>query len=183
MDNAQYGYVCFAYTKNKWYDWCISKLTGSKWSHSFFTCPPMLGKEMLMEACGGGVSVSSFDIGYRNNVNQAYEVYQLKIDRATIDSSIKNQIKELEDSYAFLAYPWFMWRYLNRFLGRDIKAKDNWYQSQTTRICSQFLREFIEGCGFKSLFDGYGLGSASPQDIYTLVLSRPDLFELIESKS
>jgi len=178
----EYGYVCFAYTKNKWYDWCIAKLSRSKWSHSFFTCPPMLGNEMAMEACDGGVDVTMFDSSYRNNATQAYEVYRLKVPQALKDASIANRMKELETSYGILEYPWFIWRYINALFGRDIKSHNNWCQNGTI-VCSQFLREYIADCGLASLFVGFGKGSVAPQDIYNIVLARPDLFELVESKT
>lgn len=178
----EYGYVCFAYTKNKWYDWAIAKATKSKWSHSFITCPPMLGKEMVLEAADGGVEATGFDLSYRTNPDVAYEVYRLKVSQDFKDASILNRMKELEVSYGFLEYPWFIWRYINAFFGRDIKSHNNWCQNGT-EVCSQFLREYIEDCNLSSLFSGFGKGSVAPQDIYNVVLARPDLFELVESKT
>jgi hypothetical protein len=176
-----YGHICFALTKNKWYDKCIAKFTNSKWSHCFFTCVPMLGKEMLMEADAHGVAVSSFDVGYRSNSNQSYELYEFKAPKKLKDLSIKSSIKELEISYGYLEYPWFVWRYMNRLFGRDIKKQNNWCQNGT-KICSQFTREYIENCGKKDLFIEYGKGSVSPEDLYQIIISRPDLFRLIEKK-
>jgi hypothetical protein len=176
-----YGYVCFAYTKNKWYDWCIAKVTKSKWSHSFLTCPPILGKEMAMEACDNGVDVTLFDSSYRNNINESYAIYKMKISKVCKDKSIKNRMKELERSYGYLEYPWLMWRYLNSLFGRDIKSQNNWCQNGTV-ICSQLLREYISDCGFSYLFEGYGKGSVTPEDIYQIVLKNPKIFKLIESK-
>lgn len=176
-----YGYLCFAYTKGVWYDWVIARITGSQWSHSFFTSPPILGKEMAMEATQHGVSLTMFDVSYRGNPTQRYEVYRFSLGYSTIDSSIANRMKELETSYGYLEYLWFVWRYLNRFLGRDIKAHDNWCQNGT-KVCSQLVREYMEDCGFKDLFNGLGRGSASAQDIYDIVKANPQLFELIESQ-
>jgi len=181
-NSPEYGFICFAYTNNKWYDWCIAKFSKSSWSHSFFTCPPMLGEEMVMEADSSGVSVCSFDQHYRQNSTQTYKVFRFKnVDQATIDAAIKNRIPELEVTYGYLEYPWFIWRYLNRMVGRDIKAQDNWCQNGN-EVCSQFLREYISDCGYASLFDGYGKGSMAPEDIYQVVLAHPELFELVESK-
>ena len=135
-----------------------------------------------MEAAGGGCSAVSFDLSYRNNPSVAYEVYRLKVDQALKDASILNRIRELEVSYGYLEYPWFVWRYLNRFVGRDIKAQNNWCQNGD-EVCSQYLREYIADCNLSDLFSGFGKGSMAPQDIYDIVLARPDLFELVEKKA
>ena len=74
-----------------------------------------------------------------------------------------------------------MWRYLNKFLGKNIESKNNWCQNGT-KICSQLVREYVEDCGFKNLFIGFGKGSVSPQDVYSIVLAHPELFELLEKK-
>jgi hypothetical protein len=179
--NMDYGHVCFAYTQGKWYDWCIAKMTGSQWSHSFLTCPPILGEEMVMEADNGGVSICSFDSHYRQDATQTYQIFRLKTDQDLKDFSIKNRIKELEVSYGFLEYPWFMWRTLNKLFGRDIKSQNNWCQNGT-EVCSQLLREYIEDCIGTTIFAAYGKGSMAPQDIYNIVLMCPSLFELIEEK-
>jgi hypothetical protein len=177
----EYGYVCFAYTKNKWYDWCIAKLTRSQWSHAFITCPPMLNNEMAMEATRDGVTMCSFDERYRQDPSQIYQVFRFKIDQVAKNASIQNRIKELETLYGYLEYPWFAWRYLNSAFGRDIKSQNNWCQNGT-EVCSQFVIEYISDCGCASLFNSFGKGSAAPQDVYEIVLAHPELFELIESK-
>ena len=100
----------------------------------------MLGSEMCMEADGGGISVCSFDQHYRNDLTQQYQIFRFKlVSQATIDASIQNRIQELEVAYGYLEYPWFIWRYLNRMVGRDISGHDNWCQNGT-KVCSQFLR-------------------------------------------
>lgn len=176
----EYGYICFAYTKNEWVPKEISAITHSKWSHSFITAPLMLGREMAMEAAAGGVSLVPFDIAYRNNPNQKYEVYKFKCDPDKIDASISKCMNELEMGYGYLQFPWFIWRAINESVGKDIKSQDNW--SQKGIVCSGFARHFIEYAGYSELFAGFGKNSANAQDVYRIVLARPKLFELIEKK-
>ena len=177
----EYGYICFAYSKNEFIAWAIAKVTKSQWSHSFITVPPMLGKEMVMEAAGQGVSMCEFDLNYRNNPNQKYEVYKLNIDASTTDPSILTCMAALETSYGYLEYPWFIWRYINKLFGRDIKGQNNWCQNGTF-VCSQLCRKYAEGRGLTALCSALGNGSMSAQDLYEIVLGHPELFTLVEKK-
>ena len=174
----EYGYVCFAYT-HVWYDWCIAKVTGSQWSHSFITIPSIVGREMVLEAISNGVSASPFDIGYRNNRKVDYEVYRFNCDQTKIDLAISKSMNKLETSYGFLEYPWLLWRYVNSWFGRDIKSHNNWCEQGT--ICSSVVRTFIENSG-QNLFVGFGRDAVTPQDAYDMVKMHPELFELIEKK-
>ena len=177
---TEYGYVCFAYSKDEWIAKAIAWLTKSQWSHSFFTAPSMLGREMVMEAASTGASMTPFDISYRNNPNQAYEVYRFKCDQANIDAAISQCMNELETMYGFLEYPWFIWRSINTWFGHDIKSNDNW--SQQGIVCSGYARHFLAYAGYESLFSGFGKSSANAQDVYNIVKAHPELFELIEKK-
>lgn len=175
-----YGYICFAYSKNELIAKGIAWATKSKWSHSFITIPSILGKEMALEAGGGGIEIVTFDQGYRNNPNQQYEVYKFKYNQSLIDNSISSCLNELETPYGYLEYIWFIWRCLNKLFNRDIKSQNNWIQKGT--VCSGLCRKFLTWCGLGDLFKDFGIDSANAQDLYEIVLSSPDLFELIEKK-
>lgn len=176
----EYGYVCFAYSKNEWIAKAIALCTKSKWSHTFVTVPPCLGKEMVMEAASGGTEMVLFDIAYRNNADQKYEVYRVKISKESIDQSILKCIENLEMPYGYLEYPWFVWRAINSWFGRDIKNQDNWHTKY--EVCSGVTNNYIVNLSLGSLFNGFGNNSVNAQDIYEIVLAHPELFELIEKK-
>lgn len=177
----EYGFVCFSYSKNEWIAKAIAWFTKSQWSHSFITVPNILGHEMAMEAAGKGVSMVLFDLAYRNNPNQAYEIYRFNITQDYKDYAILESMDLLETSYGLLEYPWFIWRYLNKAVGRDIKSYNNWSNKGT--VCSELVRLYAQAAGYGHLFDGLGIASASAQDVYEIVLSHPELFELIEKKN
>lgn len=177
----EYGYVCFAYSKDEWIARAIAWFTKSQWSHSFITVPPMLGEDMVMEASSNGISMVQFDVAYRENKNQKYEIYKFKIPQEQIDRAIWMTMFMLETSYGFLEYPWFIWRAVNSWFGRDIKHQDNWSQQGT--VCSGLVRLYLEYAGFESLVSGFGKDSANAQDMYNIIKANPDLFELVESKS
>lgn len=176
----EYGYVCFAYSKNEWVAKAIAWFTKSQWSHSFITVPPMLGKEMVMEAASGGTQMVMFDGAYRNNPNQKYEVYRLKVDKQVIDEAILKCMERLEMPYGYMEYPWFIWRSINKLFGRDIKAQDNW--SQKDEVCSGLASFFLNSATLQILFAGFGKNSVTAQDVYEIVKANPDLFELVESR-
>lgn len=173
-----YGYVCFSYS-NVWYDWCITKVTASRWSHAFITIPSIVGKQMVLQAVTSGVSAVPFDSAYRNNDKISYEIYKFKIKKGKIDSSISRCMNRLGTSYGFLEYPWLLWRALNMLVGRDIKSHSNWCEQGT--ICSGLVRSYIEECGY-NFFSEFGKDAVNPQDAYVVIKSHPELFELVESK-
>lgn len=177
----EYGYVCFAYSKNEFIAKAIAWFTKSQWSHTFITAPPMLGKEMVMEAGGGGVEMVTFEQGYRNNSTQKYEVYRVKVSQEIIDEAIAQCMNDLETPYGYLEYPWFMWRSVNAWFGRDIKSQDNWSKKNT--VCAGFVDLFLDALGLQILTKDFGKNSINAQDIYDIVKAHPDLFELVESKS
>jgi hypothetical protein len=174
-----YGYVCFAYT-DVWYDWCIAKVSGSQWSHAFITIPPIVGREMVLEAVHSGVSASPFDREYKGNPKVKYEVYRFNGNPSKIDSAISKCMNRLETSYGFLEYIFLLWRFINGWFGRDIRSHNNWCQQGT--ICSGLVRTFIEESGF-DLFSKFGKDAVTPGDVYAIVKAHPELFQLVECQS
>lgn len=176
----EYGHVCFAFSKNEWIAKAIAWFTKSQWSHTFLTVPPMLGKEMVMEAGGGGVEMVTFDQAYRNNSGQKYEVYRVKLSPETINQAISKCMDKLEMPYGYLEYPWFIWRFMNKWVGRDIKAQDNW--STNLEVCAGLVDIYLDELGLQALSKDFGNNAISAQDIYEIVKAHPELFELVESK-
>lgn len=177
----EYGHVCFSYTKDEFIPKAISWFTKSKWSHTFITVPAMLGKELVLECGGNGVDIVMFDQAYRDNTHQSYEVYRVKVDKDTIDQAVLKCMDRLETSYGYLEYPWFMWRSVNRWFGRDIKDQDNW--STDKEVCAGLVDIFVDELGLQVLTKDFGNNSVNAQDLYEIVLANPNLFNLIEKKN
>lgn len=174
-----YGTIVLASTKNQFIPNAIKWFTGSNFSHSFITVPDILAVPMCIEASEHGVDFTRFDTGYENNLDQGYEVWVLKIDQKIIDNAIVSILNDLEISYGFLQYPFFIWRRLCLFFGKDIKSTDNWFTQGM--ICSQLCVDFLFACGLETIFNGYGKSSVDPQDLQDIFLANPNLFEKIES--
>lgn len=175
-----YGYVCVSNTKKSFQSSVIRFFTQSSWSHSFITIPDLVGTPLAMEAAGSGVSICSFNKHYRDDKTQAYKVYRFRADPIAIDSALAQLLVELQTGYGYLELPWFAWRGLNKMFGRDISSQDNW--SQAGRICSELVAQYITYAGYPQLLGRFGRGSINAQDIFEMVESNPEIFELIESK-
>jgi hypothetical protein len=174
-----YGNIVLATSRSSWVSKCIRFFTSSKFSHSFVTMPSLLGFPMCIEAESGGVDMARFDLNYSNNQDEAYEVWVVNLPQATVDAALSSVISDLEEGYGFLQYPWFVWRALNRLLGRDIKAQNNWNTSGM--ICSRLVVAYLKAAGLQSALAGYGDGSIAPQDLRDIMAAHPQLFTLSNS--
>lgn len=177
-----YGHVVLANSKKEFFASIIKWVTRSNWSHSLFTIPPCCGREMGLEAAGNGVSCLPFDTNYRQDPNQGYRMYRLNLSAEVIDAAIATQLDELEVFYGYLDLPWFMWRALNRVLGRDIRNQDNWAWRFKWKICSESVVDYLTACGLGQLFEGFGKNAVCPQDLQEIMDAHPEYFELIETK-
>src|ERR1035437_501682 len=121
-----YGNIVLAGTKSGFTPNAIKWFTGSQFSHSFVTTPDILNIPMCIEAAESGVDFTRFDTSYVNNQDQGYEVWKVKIDQSIKDKAVVAILSDLEISYGILQYPWFMWRSICLFFGKDIKSHNNW---------------------------------------------------------
>ena len=174
-----YGNIVLAGTQGSFVPNAIKWFTNSKFSHSFVTTPEILGVAMCIEAAESGVDFCRFDSHYSNDLTQGYEVWNIKIDQNIKDIAITSILNDLETSYGFLQYPWFIWRRICLFCGKDIKVQNNW--DKNGMICSQLCVAYLDACGLSNVLSGYGNGSVSPQDLQDIFKQHPELFEKIES--
>jgi hypothetical protein len=174
-----YGNIVLASTKSGFIPNGIKWITGSQFSHSFITTPDILGVPMCMEAAEGGVDFTRFDSGYSDNLDQGYEVWNVKIDQSVKDKALISVLSDLEMGYGFLEFPWFIWRKINLLFGRDIKGQNNWNTSGM--ICSQLCVSYLKACGLEYIFAEYGNGSVAPQDLQNIFKAHPEIFEKTQS--
>jgi hypothetical protein len=172
------GNIVLASSKGSFIPTCIKWFTKSQFSHSFITVPDMLNIPMCIEAAANGVDATRFDNSYVNNLKEGYQVWSVKIEQTIKDNAVKSILNDLETSYGYLEYPWFMWRALNRLFGRDIKSQNNW--NTDGMICSQLCVAYLKECGLSGVLVGYGSGSIAPQDLQDIFKAHPELFEVVE---
>jgi hypothetical protein len=175
-----YGHVVLANSSVGFVAQAIKKFTQSEFSHSLVTTPDILTIPMCIEAAEGGVDFTRFDTSYIQNPTQGYEIWNIKIDQSIKDKAIISILSDLEISYGFLQYPYFMWRRVCSLFGKDITSKNNWFSQGM--ICSQLCVAYLKACGLSSVLIGYGEGSIAPQDLQNIFKSHPELFELIQKR-
>lgn len=172
------GHVVFSSTANSFMPNAIRFITRSQWSHCLITTPDYLGRKMCIEAAGIGIAMVDFDLQYRQSKTQKFEVYEVLIPEIKKLEGMYNVLSYLQQPYAYLAYPWFLWRWFLNLFKKDIKHRDNWYPHLW--VCSGFTRRYLEHCGLGYLTSMFGRGSMHAQDLYEIVKRNPDIFKLIE---
>lgn len=174
-----YGNIVLANSKKGFVPWAIKWFTGSAFSHSFVTTPDILGVPMCIEAAEGGVDFTRFDSSYANDQNEGYEVWNIKIDQKIKDAALVSILNDLELSYGFLQYPFFVYERVCKLFGKDIKSHKNWNTSGM--ICSQLCVAYLKACGLEKVFVGYGDGNVVPQDLQNIFMAHSELFEKVQS--
>ena len=169
--NYENGLIVLADTKKGFVPNAIKWLTGSQFSHSLVIAPPILGIPMCIEAAEGGVDIVKFDKNYVDNKNEGYQVWRIKISQTTKDRALKKIFNDLECSYGFSEFGWFIWRSICRWFGKDIKNQNNWVTSQSSYICSQLVVAYLKACGLKRVLKGYGINAIAPQDLQDIFMS------------
>lgn len=174
-----YGHIVLADTKSGFVPSAIKFMTNSQFSHSFVTVPNVLNTPMCIEASSSGVDFTRFDTTYLDSPVEGYQVWQLNIDQSIKDAAIVSLLADLESSYGYLQFFWFIWRKLNSLVGRNIQAQNNWFNEGF--ICSQLCVAYIEACGLSSTLAGYGVGAIAPQDLQNIFIAHPEAFTLIQT--
>ena len=174
-----YGQIVLAGSKSGFVPSAIKILTKSKFSHSLITAPDMVKLPMCVEAAENGISVIRFDLAYTQNASENIEIWEVLVPNAAKDAGLTAAFDKLEKSYGFLELPWFIWRWMNTLVGRDIRAQNNWSHNGT--ICSQLCRIYLTKAGLGSLFESYGKGSVAPQDISAIMNANPKFFKKVFS--
>ena len=175
-----FGHVVLSRSKSSWISKQIAFFTGSYFSHAFVTAPPMCDRLMCLEAVAGGVSAIPFDIAYENCPDESFIEYDVLVSAEIKEKALSVIMNNLEIGYGFLEYPWLIWRWLCKKLGKDIKSHNNW--SNDGIICSELVVEYLTECGLGKLFEGFGVAAVTPEDLYQIVLANPQYFKEIKRK-
>jgi hypothetical protein len=173
-----YGQIVLANTK-KGIEAKIFRTIIGGYTHSLITIPQLVGVPMCMEAAVSGVNALRFDTNYLQNPDQEIEIWEVNVSEEMKNAGIRAAINKLENHYGFLELPWFIWRWLNSLVGRDIKHQDNW--SKNGVICSELCQLYLTNCGLGFLFEGYGIDAIHPGDLKKIMEANPKYFTKIYS--
>lgn len=179
MKEPQAGDIAFsAPAKAGFYSKAVMFFTKSEWSHCFFLSHDYLGKTVVMEAdlC---VQIVSFDKEYIEKQADVYKMFRPKLASKMdiINACVKTFDENAGQAYGFLEIPWHMFRAVLNWFG--FKLKNN--PTNTGVICNELLYSFIYNLGgpYTDALAGIISSDTNPQELYDMVLSRRDLFDLI----
>lgn len=172
------GDIGFGGKRKGFYPSAVRWFTKSRWSHCFVIIPPVLGEASLIEA-EVNVVIRTWQKEYVEKNADYYEIWRPNI---ISESKIYNACAELYKSdageiYGFMQIPWFAARSILRLVGIELKKNP----FPNGEICSETHWRYIMNLGgeFAKALDGITEDECSPQDIYSVVKGRPDLFSFV----
>lgn len=172
------GAIFFSSPRNPgFYSRAVKYFTKSKWSHCFYVGPAYMGELMAIET-DLKLQVVPFQKEYVEKNEDVYEAFYPQM-ASSVDvlNAAKLAFRETAgQTYGFLSIPWFAVR---AKLGHLFSFKKNY--STSGAICSELLVKYIRALGgeYEKCVSHLTDDETSPEDLYTIVLSRQDLFKRI----
>jgi len=157
------------------YSRAVRFFTKSKWSHCFIVIDNIYGTPAVLEA-DLKVQVVDFHQEYIEKQDDVYEIYRpIKAKQEDIAKATEYCYRNYAGKiYGFLQIPWFAIRSILGFFGIKGLGK-NWFPSGI--ICSELVADYLYF--IDPVFHELTSNETSPEDLYLIVKSRPDLFERV----
>mgnify|MGYP002353996246 FL=1 len=175
------GMIGFGGKRSGFYPNAVRFFTKSKWSHCFVVINQVFGEVSVIEA-DLKVQVVPFHREYVEKNADYYEVWEpiAATDSDVLRATSSVYLQDAGKIYGFLQIPWFAFRAVMRFFGVELRR--NWYRDG--EICSELLWNYLMQLGpkYKNAFSVFTEDECSPEDLYDIVLIRPDLFQLVTKR-
>lgn len=159
-----------------WYPAGVRFFTRSKWSHTFIVANPYLERPTALEA-DLKVQLVDFEKEYIHKKADSWIVYEpIKASKEEKAHAAADTFRYYNgETYGFLQIPWFMFRAFLKWIGIG-KTANNWFPGGV--ICSELVLYYLKALNeeYAQAFAHLDLDETSPQDIYSVVSSRLDLF-------
>jgi hypothetical protein len=173
------GDIAFSHpAKLGFYSKAVRFLTKSRWSHCFFMPYNYLGYLVVMEA-DLKVQLVPFETEYVKKEVDCYEIFRptKATEMDVISASKKCFLDNAGKTYGFLEIPWHALRAIAAWVG--IKLENN--PIETGEICNELLYAYLFNLGgeYARAISALKSGDSNPEEIYKIVLDRPDLFEFV----
>lgn len=176
------GDIAFSHPRKMgFYSKAVRYLTKSNWSHcfigiaDFYDAPAVLESDLKCQ-------VVDFYSEYVTKNKDVYEIWRpIKASQELIRISTKQcYLNYAGETYGFLQIPWFAVRSILKWLKINHLSK-NWFPDGI--ICSELVIEYLLFLDpeYYEAFKGLTPNETSPEDIYQIVINRPDLFEKTQS--
>lgn len=128
------------------------------------------------------VQIVSFDKEYIEKQNDVYDLFRpIKASNVEIIGSCVKTFKEnAGEAYGFIEIPWHAFKAILGWFG--YKLENN--PINTGVICNELLHSYLLNLGgeYFEAFNVFKTKDTNPEELYRVVLSRPDLFEFIGSR-
>lgn len=173
------GDIGFGGKRKGFYPKAVRWFTASRWSHCFVVMPQYLDELSVLEA-DLKVQLVPFQKEYVEKNADYYEIWRPKgITKSEIWRACADLYRsDAGEIYGFLQILWFAFRQGLGKLGIRVGGR-NWFPSG--EICSEthwgYLSRLPREIGRQTRL--MGEDECSPEDLYQMVRSRPDLFELV----
>lgn len=159
----------------------IQYFTKSDFTHNCMVFSPILGVESVIEA-GKSVQVVPFRRNYIDNPKESWQIWRIKgVAQSRIQSSLISIYWQYSGNvYGYLQLLWFVWRWANELIGRDIRSQKAWFPGG--QICSELLWHYLMRLGVHEITEAiknWNAESVHVEDFHKLFLSMPQYFERI----
>ena len=182
LKQPQCGDIAFSHpVKLGFYSRAVRFFTRSRWSHCFFMPHNYLGKTVVMEAdlC---VQIVPFQKEYVEKKSDCYEIFRpIKASKLEIISASEKCFNLVAGTqYGFIDIPWHALKAIAGWIG--IKLENN--PIETGTICNDVLYCYLDhlNAEYKESIKHLKMNDTNPQEIYDIVINRPDLFEFVGSR-
>lgn len=176
------GQIGFSYNSTSWLSKLIAFFTRSEWSHTFLLTRPVSHLQTVaVQEANTIVRVVPFGKFYADKVEQKWEIWEVKgLNQADMDAALSLCFDRYSGvTYGFLQLPWFIWRWLNEKLGRDIrKTRNPWSKGI---ICSELVFEFLHVIGKGDLLADLQTNTVHPEDLLRIFKAHPEMFARVGS--
>ena len=177
------GLVGFSNNKKSFLSKLIRFFTKSNISHTFIIGHETAGEVSVLEA---DMVVRHCPLApyYEKNETEQYWLYEINpaiVSQERVNESVDYCYKEFAGyKYGFTQLIWFVYRWLNDLIKRDVRKKKNWMADGV--ICSELVYHFLVHCGLGHLVEAWNPDTIQAEDIQKIVKERTDIFTLVYKK-
>jgi hypothetical protein len=133
--------VVFNVTKGYWFAAAQRFFTGMPYSHAAIGFGEVKGDESILEAIFA-IAITLFKKA-RESTTADFEVWRVKnVPQTRIEEAVKRAFERWAgETYGFAQIVWFMYRWLNEAIGRDVRKQGNWFPDHL--ICSEVAYNYL----------------------------------------
>jgi|WetSurMetagenome_2_1015567.scaffolds.fasta_scaffold62699_2 hypothetical protein len=177
--------VVFNVTKGYWFAAAQRFFTGMPYSHAAIGFGEVKGDESVLEALFA-IAITPFKKA-RESTTTDFEVWRVKnVPQTRIEEAVKRAFERWAgETYGFAQILWFMYRWLNETIGRDVRKQGNWFPDHL--ICSEVAYNYLWDLSeqlpsLRKKLEEWNSNCFHAGDVHTVCAGLPEVFELIERR-